>query len=82
MAGHVPVAAVVCGRVAHILISGWLAFTFFRDTFPVTLVKSILEFSLLLPAALISIARFVAYAAGNRQHLPGGRPNDAHVITS
>jgi hypothetical protein len=49
-------------KVAYTMTSGWLAFAFFRDPFSVSLVKDILEFSLILPALVIGISRFTAFA--------------------
>jgi hypothetical protein len=53
-------------HVAYVLTCGWLPFTFFRDAFSISLIKNILEFSLLLPAAIIAISRFVTWAVGGR----------------
>jgi len=49
-------------RVAYVLSSGWLTFTFFRDPFSISLVKNILEFSLLIPAVMIAFSRLVVWA--------------------
>ena len=53
-------------RVAYVLTSGWLPLAFFRDPFSVSLVKDILEFSLILPAVIIVLCRFVTWAVGDR----------------
>ncbi len=45
-------------RVIYSMVSGCLAFTFFRDPFSVSLVKNMLEFSVVVPA-LITLASHV-----------------------
>lgn len=49
-------------KTSYVLISGWMAFALFRDPFSVSIVKDILEFSILLPYLLISTARLVSRA--------------------
>lgn len=51
-------------RAAYILISGWLAISFFRN-FEGTLVKMIIEFSILLPIFL-SVVTIIVRKAGRR----------------
>ncbi|MGC2110587.1 MAG: O-antigen polymerase [Candidatus Korobacteraceae bacterium] len=46
----------------YILCSGWLAFTFFRDAFSISLVKAIVECSIVIPVALFAFSRLVAAA--------------------
>lgn len=45
------------------LLSGSLAFTFFRDPFSVSIVKNMVEFSVLVPAAIVVAAHVVATVA-------------------
>ena len=40
-------------RVRYCMLSGWLAFTFFRDAFSISLVKSMFEFSILVPWLIV-----------------------------
>lgn len=69
-------------QVAYVMTSGWLAFTFFRDPFSISLVKNILEFSLLLPAVIIVVARLVAYAVNGRRALSAGGAHGATAVGS
>lgn len=46
-------------KTVYIMISGWLAFTFFRDPFSISIVKNILEFSILLPSILVFCLMFI-----------------------
>lgn len=43
----------VC-RVSYIMISGFITFSFFRDSFQVSIVKNIFQYSLLIPFVLIN----------------------------
>jgi len=40
-------------RIIYAILSGWLAFTFFRDPFAVSVVKNMLEFGVLAPLAIV-----------------------------
>ncbi len=40
-------------RVMYIMISGWLGFSFFRDPFYVSIVKSTIEFSIIVPTLIV-----------------------------
>lgn len=40
-------------KVLYIMISGWLAFSFFRDPFSISIVKSMFQFSVLIPILVI-----------------------------
>jgi hypothetical protein len=46
----------------YIMGSGWLAFTFFRDPFSISLVKAILQDSVLLPAMIVGFGRLLSAA--------------------
>jgi hypothetical protein len=52
-------------RVVYVMVSGWLAFTFFRDPFSVSLVKAILQFSILTPIVIV----LTAHVMSSRVHL-------------
>ena len=67
-------------RVAYVLTSGWLPLAFFRDPFSVSLVKDILEFSLLLPAVVIVICRLVVWAVRDPSFVGSGSPNESGTI--
>jgi hypothetical protein len=67
-------------KVAYVLTCGWLALAFFRDPFSVSLVKDILEFSLILPAAFIAISRFVGWAVGGRHFIGADSSNGPRTI--
>jgi hypothetical protein len=67
-------------QVAYVLTSGWLPLAFFRDPFSVSLVKDILEFSLILPAVVIIICRLVVWAVRARSFVWSGSPNGSGSI--
>lgn len=46
----------------YIMCSGWLAFTFFRDPFSISLVKAILQDSLLVPAVIMCLGWLLSVA--------------------
>src|ERR1700739_4742284 len=46
-------------RVSYSMLSGFLAFTFFRDPFSVSLVREMLEFSVIMPAVLVAFNRLI-----------------------
>ena len=52
----------------YIMCSAWLAFTFFRDPFKISLVKAILQDSILIPIGVVALGRLLSSAcvpAGN-----------------
>jgi hypothetical protein len=49
-------------RTMYVMLSGWLAFTFFRDPFSVSLVKTMFQHSILLPAAMVAFIRLAELA--------------------
>jgi hypothetical protein len=49
-------------RTTYSMLSGFLAFTFFRDPFSVSLVKGMLQFSILIPAAIFGFGRILEAA--------------------
>jgi hypothetical protein len=49
-------------RTMYVMLSGWLAFTFFRDGFSVSIVKTMFEHSMVLPAAIVAMVRLVEIA--------------------
>ena len=53
----------------YVLCSGWLAFTFFRDPFSISLVKAIVQDSILMPALLVGFGWLLSAAC-----LPAGNP--------
>ena len=46
----------------YIMCSGWMAFTFFRDPFHISLIKVILQDSILVPMAVVTFGRILAAA--------------------
>jgi hypothetical protein len=56
-------------RVIYAMLTGCLAFTFFRDGFSVSLVKNMLEFSVLVPVAVVISLHIVTEAAAPRGHV-------------
>jgi hypothetical protein len=49
-------------RTMYVMLSGWLAFTFFRDPFSVSLVKTMFQHSILLPSAMVAFIRLAELA--------------------
>lgn len=66
-------------RVAYVVTSGWLSLAFFRDPFSVSLVKDILEFSLMLPAAIIVMCRFIVWAVSDHDFVWSANSNESGV---
>ena len=48
----------------YILISGFLVFTFYRDDFSISLVKNILQFSILTPIFIVVSAHILTKMSG------------------
>ncbi len=48
---------------AYVMISGWSAFALFRDPFSVSIIKDILEFSILLPAAICMASFWLTWSS-------------------
>ena len=60
-------------QIPYVMISGWLAFTFFRDPFWVSLVKAMLQFSVLTPTLIIVSLHVMSAPLRSRQrstHVP------------
>jgi hypothetical protein len=62
-------------RTMYVMLSGWLAFTFFRDPFSVSIVKTMVQHSILLPIAVVSIARVLELASQNVLPAADGSPS-------
>lgn len=52
----------VLSKTIYVLICGWLPTSFFRDPFSISLVKTVFQFSILLPALQVCLASFVTVA--------------------
>ena len=52
-------------RTMYVMLSGWLAFTFFRDPFSVSIVKTMVQLSILLPACIVTLVRLAEIASQN-----------------
>ncbi len=50
----------------YVMSSGWLAFTFFRDPFSISLVKAILQDSILMPALVVAFGWLLSAACSPR----------------
>jgi hypothetical protein len=50
-------------RTMYVMLSGWLAFTFFRDPFSISIVKTMVQHSILLPAAMVALVRLTEIAS-------------------
>ena len=49
-------------RVTYVMLCGWIGFTFFRDDFSISLVKTMFQFSMLTPLVLVLAAQLVSVA--------------------
>lgn len=63
-------------RTMYVMLSGWLAFTFFRDPFSVSIVKTMVQHSILLPAAIVAFVRLAEIAGQNA--LPSANGTHLH----
>ncbi len=63
-------------KTMYLMISGWLAFSFWRDGFSVSLVKLIFEFSILVPVFIVFSLHIITTA------LAPGLHNAAQLIAS
>jgi hypothetical protein len=52
-------------RTMYVMLSGWLAFTFFRDPFSVSIVKTMVQLSILLPVCIVTLVRLAEIASQN-----------------
>jgi hypothetical protein len=52
-------------RTMYVMLSGWLAFTFFRDPFSISIVKTMVQHSILLPTAIVAFVRLAEIASGS-----------------
>jgi oligosaccharide repeat unit polymerase len=50
-------------QVMYCMLSGWLGFSFFRDDFSISIVKNMLEFSVLVPIGIAGLLHIVTIAA-------------------
>jgi hypothetical protein len=57
-------------RVLYVMLSSWLAFTFFRDPFTTSIVKNMFEFSILVPTLVIVAMHVITLAARPAHALP------------
>jgi len=58
----------------YIMCSGWLAFTFFRDAFSISLVKAIVQDSVLLPVLIFGFSRLLRAACRPMNDVQGMFP--------
>lgn len=60
-------------RTIYIMVSGWLATTFFRDDFSISLVKSIFQYSIFFPSLIVFLAGLVTVAFVGIQNSESGQ---------
>lgn len=53
-------------RTSYSMITGWLAFTFFRDPFSISIVKNIFEFSIVMPVLFAVLAHVLSIVTNTR----------------
>ncbi len=67
-------------RVMYVMLTGWLGFTFFRDPFSISIVKSMFEFSIAQPTLLVlglQVLSTIIAAARAPQEAPLAEPGSA-----
>lgn len=64
----------VLARVVYSMLSGWLAFTFFRDAFSISVVKNMFEFSVVVPVLLVWSSHVMTVIAPRRPWAPTTSP--------
>jgi hypothetical protein len=69
-------------RTVYVMTSGWLAFTFFRDPFYVSIVKCIVEFAVLIPLLITVALHLGTRMPSGPADLPGGHRAAAAGIDS
>jgi hypothetical protein len=57
----------VLSKTIYVMVSGFLAFTFFRDGFETSIVKNMFQFSILTPTFIILIAHIVSITVRNQK---------------
>jgi hypothetical protein len=65
----------------YIMCSGWLAFTFFRDPFSISLVKAILQDSIVMPALIVGFGRLLSAACAPLSNAGGDLLPDPRMET-
>ena len=53
-------------RVRYCMLSGWLAFTIFRDAFSISIVKNMFQFSILVPLLIVGACHVMTVVAPRR----------------
>jgi hypothetical protein len=66
-------------RVIYIMISGWLGFSFFRDPFYVSIVKCMVEFSVVVPTLIVVSLHLCTQLMARRGARDGGAIEVAKV---
>lgn len=64
-------------RVVYIMLSGWLGFTFFREPFPISIVKTMFQFSFLEPVFVVVCLQVISTLI--RRHPQGVREANSVV---
>lgn len=71
-------------RVSYAMLSGWMAFTLFRDPFSVSIVKNMFEFSVFVPLVLLLSAHVITVVVRQsvrpalKRPMAGGDPDVLH----
>ncbi len=60
----------VLSKTVYVMVCGWLATSFFRDNFSISLVKVILQFSILVPVLLVVSASLVSQSLRGQRAAP------------
>ncbi|MGB8888268.1 MAG: hypothetical protein WCC87_16180 [Candidatus Korobacteraceae bacterium] len=58
----------------YVMCSGWLAFTFFRDPFSISLIKAILQDSIIMPALIVAFGWLLSAACAPAHNVGGPLP--------
>jgi hypothetical protein len=58
----------------YVMCSGWLAFTFFRDAFSISLVKAIFQDSIVIPLVIVALGYLLTAACSPAANADGRFP--------
>ena len=64
-------------RVIYVMLCGWLGFTFFRDAFFISIVKTMFQFSVLTPIALVLTAQLISSGIRNFSSQTSAAPKES-----
>ncbi len=64
-------------RVIYVMLCGWLGFTFFRDAFFISIVKTMVQFSILTPIGIVITVQLISTGIRNFFRQTSGRSKES-----